>query len=128
MDGIRGQRSELTEGVVELVAEELEQVALYIQRHRKRREHGEVDEQPKQRDPVEVAVRPRAIFGPRARDGSVSRALDVGLRQQVRGAIWHFLPGANPGHEDPAEEKYGAKDVCTQTRCQARAQFPMAAV
>ena len=60
--GFRGQRSELTEGIIELVAEELEQVALDIQRHRERGKHRDVDEQPKLRDPVEVIVRPRFVL------------------------------------------------------------------
>jgi hypothetical protein len=54
--------TELTEGIIELVAEELEQVALDIQRDGERGEHRDVDEQSKLRDPVEVIVRPRSVL------------------------------------------------------------------
>ena len=112
--GFRGQMSELTEGVVELVAEELEQVALDIQRHRERGEHRNVDKQPKLRDPVEIAV---CVAGP---------ALNVGLRDQVRGPARTLLTRTDPRDEYPPKEKYGAEDVWETDqarRCQARAPF-----
>ena len=51
-----GQRSELTEGIIELVAEELEQVALDIQRDGEHSEHPDVDVKPNKRCLVEVVV------------------------------------------------------------------------